>query len=103
MTKYTSLDISKRLKAAGFHIKGDSIHWEPGIKFTDSGGNIRRYRADTLLEWLLERGVGVYLDRENGVDYVYPYGADAHSITASSLPDALGEIVLEVLAREREP
>lgn len=91
MSEYTSLDVSTRLLRAGFVDDSDDLY---------AGIGMPAYRADTLLVWLLEKGVGVYIDKKNGVDYVYPYGADAKSVTAPALPDALGEVILQVVAKE---
>jgi hypothetical protein len=55
MTEYTSMETSARLNAAGFRIRGDTIHWEVGFKITDPGEHYWRYRTDTLLAWLMTK------------------------------------------------
>lgn len=98
MTEYTSLEISKRLRDANFRIGGDTTHWEAGVKFTDPGENMWRYRSDTLLAWLLKKGIGVYIDKKGDTYYIYDFDATStDSYIAASLPDVLAEVVLNVL------
>jgi hypothetical protein len=75
MTEHTSVEISKRLAEAGFEVTPPDAMW--GIDPITKEWRIdtwyyainerRAYRADTLLTWLLDKGVGVYIDRKNGV------------------------------------
>lgn len=109
MSKYTSLNVSGRLMEAGFTadidgqhvvVVGDGLdHLPPGDR--DEIANTERvpsYRADTLMEWLLAHKVAVFVDKRGDVYYVYPEEEDC--FTSGSLPDALGEVILEALTKE---
>jgi hypothetical protein len=113
MTEYTSLEISRRLAEAGFKIRGDAVAWDPGVNFKDSGEQFWRYRADTLLAWLLnaprfsKRPWTIHIAvvgemAEDGTwkrEYRTAAGCgDGSEICtfAPTLPDALGEVVIKV-------
>lgn len=96
MIEYTSLDVSKRLAEAGFEGRVDAIA-------TDSGKIVRRHRADTLMEWLLSHGDSIEITPDlDGFNVTYWVKHDDYNGINIFLPDALGEVVLKVLAKEAE-
>jgi len=119
MTEYTSLGVSRRLAEAGFKAEPDAGVWsgESGCYHycyqlndaTDWSHMARAYRAGTLMEWLLENGL--YFDRieHHSVEGFIVRFQDANpnhvcplEAIEDTLCDALGEVVLAVLAKEAE-
>jgi len=124
MIEYTSLDISRRLAEAGFKEATEYGYWNLGT--TPIGSAISRhnanfgprdtrliccaFRADTLMEWLTGRGYWVKVYPKVQADCVvsaghYPIrfrGRDQVTGHGANTPDALGEVVLAVLAKETE-
>ena len=109
MSKYTSLNVSGRLMEAGFTadidgqhvvVVGDGLDPLPPVGKSEAMNTERvpSYRADTLMEWLLAHKVAVFVDKRGDVYYVYPEEEDC--FTSGSLPDALGEVILEALTKE---
>jgi len=108
-SKYTSLDVSRRLMDAGFkadidgqHVVGDGLDPLPPVdnSLAMNTERVPSYRTDTLMEWLLGRRVALFVDRRMDAYYVYPFHEGDDCFAFGSLPNALGEVVLEVLARE---
>jgi len=117
-TDYTSLDVSRRLAEAGFKAEYDGRCWIHtdnerlagsflGYRTANSTENViaDAYRADTLLSWLLERGFFEYIMASVSGEVTVSFN-DSKFLTgiierkAKTLPDALGEVAIVVLARE---
>jgi hypothetical protein len=114
MTEYTSLDVSRRLADAGFEGEpsawwqrwpDETVGWSIGSYDTYATVHICSYRADTLMEWLVARGWDISIGKPHDKVLV-----DAASMKlnqriptdADTIPDALGEVILAVLAKEAE-
>lgn len=114
MTEYAGdgTIIAAQLDYAGFKAEPDKWWCCDGDEWTlqDAGAEKWRicaarhptYRADTLLAWLLARGtIGYIMSIVPGtitVTYnVLDVPAGPFKETAETLPDALGEVILEIL------
>lgn len=111
MSEYTSLEVSKRLAEAGFSEGADGrwvgrdgrpVLWKkPALPILPIPGNdvyltlAYAYRSDTLLDWLLNRGLSVTVVKGGG-GFMY---ASVNYFTQSgeTLADALAGQVLKVL------
>jgi hypothetical protein len=126
MTEYTSLDVSRRLTGAGFDVDSDGTYQQDPFGEDKGGWQLYRghetcrynpnvilaYRADTLMEWLMEKGLDVLVGRRKGRVYAIarcPNPIDdnlssRHGYTCygDKIPDAFGEVVLALLAKEAE-
>jgi len=111
MTEYTSLDISRRLAGAGFKAEVDAGVWggESGCFHyqetlngaTDWSHMARAYRADTLLAWLLSHGDSIEITPDlEGFNVTYWVKHDDYNGINIFLCDALGEVILAVMAKE---
>lgn len=119
-TDYTSLDVSKRLASAGFKEEYNGRCWIHadnerlagsflGYRTANSTENViaDAYRADTLLMWLLERGFFEYIMASVSGEVTVSFN-DSVFLTgiierhANTLPDALAEVAMVVLAKEAE-
>lgn len=101
MTEYTSLDISKCLAEAGF--KMEDGHMLAAIIEDKKGGaqNLWSYRSDTLLSWLLSHGDSIEITPDlEGFNVTYWVKHDDYNGINIFLCDALGEVILAVLAKE---
>lgn len=117
-TDYTSLDVSRRLVGAGFKEEYNGRCWIHtdnerlagsflGYRTANSTENViaDAYRADILLVWLLERGriEEIFENVENKTVVSFEdirYLTGIIGGVAKTLPDALGEVVLKLLAWE---
>lgn len=116
MSEYTSLEVSKRLSAAGF--KAEDKHLAAMVEDGKGGAaDVWAYRADTLLAWLMKQDAGkvaeamglrtlcengrygyVQIDvLDNGEWNVSLFRPIEVRVTAPTLADALGETVIQVL------
>ena len=99
MTEYTSFEVSKRLEEAGFADK-DAAHELGNL---DSKGDetwASSYGTDTLLVWLLERGIieRIVGNREHvSVTYSLDTSPGVMINCLAHLPDAFAEVIIEVL------
>lgn len=97
MSEYTSPEVSKRLAVAGF--QNEKKREYDGLRYC--------YRSDTLLMWLLESGeVRIHkclkFYRVQWLHWHDEKSGIRHDCDAATLPDALGEVVMKVLAREAD-
>ena len=102
MSEYTSLDMSKRLQAAGFKAEPDT-RYEKVDGLGDSIGydSVSAYRADTLLEWLLSHGDSIEVTPDlDGFNCTFWKGHHDYNGISIFLPDALGELILQVMEDE---
>ena len=102
MIEYTSLDISKRLAEAGFKAEERRL-----VKMVEDarGGtaDIWGYRADVLLSWLLSHGDSIEITPDlDGFNVTYWVKHEDYNGINIFLCDALGEVILNVLAKEAE-
>lgn len=109
MIAYTDQDSSRELNQAGFNAWPDA-QWkatasgkEELVEGTLTDG-CNAYCSDTLLSWLLDRGVCLVVGKQDDGEILV--GLDegkttSYMVKAHMIPDALAGIVAEVLRRDR--
>ena len=108
MSDFTSFDVSKRLEEAGF-VDKDAAH---ELSNLDGKGNetwCDSYRSDTLITWLTDRGYWVKIYPKVGEDCIaaagnYPvrfHGKDQATGHGENTPDALAEVIMQVMRAKR--
>lgn len=110
MIAYTDQDSSRELNQAGFNAWPDA-QWKATVSGKEElvegtlTDGCNAYCSDTLLSWLLDRGVCLIVGKQDDGEVLVGWDEGktkvSYTVRAHMIPDALAGIVAEVLRRDR--